>query len=87
MVRMQSGAVIQQILRKLLLDLVRDDVKALGPKGNANSIPAEALAHFIGGGLFGLLTWWMDGKMRLSVEEANALFRRLAIPAVKAALR
>jgi hypothetical protein len=39
------------------------------------------------GGLFGRLMWWLAGKMRLSVEEVNTLFRRLAIPAVKAALR
>jgi hypothetical protein len=31
--------------------------------------------------------WWSDGKMRLSMEDVNALLRRLAIPAVKAVLR
>jgi hypothetical protein len=27
--------------------------------------------------------WWLDGKMRLSVEEANTLFRWLAILAIE----
>jgi hypothetical protein len=37
--------------------------------------------------VFGLLMWWLDGRMRPNVEDVNTLFRRLAIPAVKAALR
>jgi hypothetical protein len=45
------------------------------------------LVHFIARGLFGLLTWWMHGKMRLPVEEMNALFWRLAIPAMKTTVR
>jgi hypothetical protein len=43
--------------------------------------------QFIAGAHFGLLMWWLDGKMRMPAEEVNALFRRLAIPAMKAALR
>lgn len=87
MVRKRSGAVIQQVLRQLLVELVRDDVEAMVPPGNAGSIPTEALVQFIAGAHFGLLMWWLDGKMQMPAEEVNALFRRLAIPAVKAALR
>ena len=43
--------------------------------------------HFIAGGLFGLLMWWLNGKMRLSVDEANGIFRQLSIPAFRAAVR
>jgi AcrR family transcriptional regulator len=87
MVAKQSGAVIQQVLHKMLVDLIRDDMKAMAPRGDGDSISSEALVQFIAGGLFGLLMWWLDGKMRLPVQEVNALFRRLAIPAVKAAQR
>jgi AcrR family transcriptional regulator len=83
----QSGAVIQQVLHKMLVDLVREDMKAMVPRATASAVPSEALVQFIGGGLFGLLMWWLDGKMRLPVGEVNALFRQLAIPAVKTALR
>jgi len=48
--------------------------------------PTETVVQFVAGGLFGLLIWWVDRRMRLSVEEVNALFRRMAIPATKAAL-
>jgi AcrR family transcriptional regulator len=80
----RSHAIVQQLLYRILLDLVRDDVKATVSRVRANSVPVEALAQFITGALFGLLMWWLNGKMRLSVEEVNTLFRQLAIPVLKA---
>ncbi|MGE5278785.1 MAG: TetR/AcrR family transcriptional regulator [Acidobacteriota bacterium] len=83
----ESGAVIQQVLRTMLLDLVREDVRAISPAGEASPVPAEALVQFIAGGFFGLLIWWLEGKPRSSANEIDALFRRLVFPAVKAGLR
>jgi len=80
----RSQAIVQQLLYRILLDLVRDDVKATVSRVRASSVPVEALAQFITGALFGLLMWWLNGKMRLSVEEVNTLFRQLAIPVLKA---
>ena len=56
-------------------------------RGKTRSVPTEALVQFIAGGFLGQLMWWLDGKMRPSVEEVGSMFRRLAIPSVKAALR
>jgi len=86
MVGKQSGAVVQQLIHKMLVDLVRDDLKALASGRDSASTPTEAVVQFVAGGLFGLLTWWVHKRMRLSVEEVNTLFRRLAIPATNAAL-
>jgi hypothetical protein len=83
MVGKRSGAVIQQLLHKMLVDLVRDDVSAMSGSPAGGSVPAEAVTQFIGGGLFGLLMWWGNGRMRMPVETVDAAFRRLAIPAVK----
>ena len=81
----RSGAVVQRLLHKLVVDLVREDVRAAMITKEKNTVPPEALVQFIAGALFGIVMWWLDGKMRLSVAEVNALFRRLAIPAVRAA--
>jgi AcrR family transcriptional regulator len=86
MVGKQSGAVVQQSLRKILLELVRDEVKAISSRGDLNSESVEALTQFIAGGLLSILMWWITAKTRLPVEEANNLFRRLAIPALKAGI-
>jgi AcrR family transcriptional regulator len=85
MVGKQSGALIQQLLHKIMVDLVREDVKAM--LGRTGPVPAEAVVQFLAGGLFGLVRLWADGKLRLSVDEVNALFRKLALPAVRAVTR
>src|SRR5262249_57009987 len=84
MVGKRSGAVIQQLLHKMLVDLVRDEMPTIVGANATTPPPIEAVAQFIGGGLFGLLVWWGSGRMRLPVAEVNAVFRRLAIPAISA---
>jgi AcrR family transcriptional regulator len=85
MVGQRSGAVVQRLLHKLLVDLIREDVKRTVVRAERTPMQTEALVHFIAGALVGVLMWWLDGRMRLSVEEVNAYFRRLALPALKAA--
>ncbi|MBZ5574770.1 MAG: TetR/AcrR family transcriptional regulator [Acidobacteriia bacterium] len=87
MVGKRSGALIQQLLHKIMVDLVRDDVKAMVGQRENKSAPSEAVVQFVAGGLFGLSMLWAEGKLRMSAEEVNALFRRLAMPAVTAAAR
>ena len=84
MVGKRSGAAVQRLLHKLVVDLVREDVKDAVARTD-RAVPVDALVQFIAGALFGLIMWWLDGKMRVSVAEIDAMFRRLAIPALKAA--
>lgn len=86
MVGQRSGAVVQQMLQKMLVDLVREEVKRTWAE-KENEMPREAVSQFIGSGLFGLLMWWGNGKMRMAVDDVDAVFRRLAIPSLKAAAR
>jgi AcrR family transcriptional regulator len=85
MVGKRSGAVVQQLLHKMLVDLVREEVKQVMGARAADGTPLEAIAQFIGGGLFGLLIWWGNGKLRMPVDDVDATFRRLAIPSLKVA--
>ena len=87
MIGAQSGVVVQRLLHKLLVDLVRDDVKAAGERSAASAVTRDAVAQFIAGGLFSLLVWWLTVKPKLSVEEVNELFRALAIPALAAGVK
>ncbi len=76
---------VQPFLHKILLDLIRDEVKGMDLRSGATAVPAEALARFMTGALFGLLMWWLTAGTRLSVEDTNRIFRQLAIPAFRAA--
>jgi hypothetical protein len=87
MVGKPSGALVQQLLQKIVIELVRDDIKAIVGGREQKSAPAEAIAQFVTGGLFGLAMMWASGKLSLSVDEVNSLFRRLAMPGLKATLR
>ena len=72
-----------------MIDLVRDEVRAMLPAVSAsaqNSI-VEPVVQFLAGGLFGLLRPWAEGKLRLSVDEVNTLFRKLALPALTSVTR
>jgi AcrR family transcriptional regulator len=87
MVGKRSGALVQQLLQKIIVDLVRDDLTAVVGRPSEKSATTEAVVQFVTGGFFGLAMLWAAGKLPLSVEEVNTLFRRLAMPGVKAALR
>ena len=87
MVGKHSGTVVQRLFQKILVELVREDLKRIGSHGGHASMPAEAVVQFIAAGLWGLLSWWLDAKRGLSVDEVDAVFRQLAVPAAKAALR
>jgi len=68
-------------------DVLREDVNAASDRGATNAATIDAVTQFIAGGLFGLLVWWLNASSRWSAAEANALFRRLAMPALAAAVK
>jgi hypothetical protein len=57
------------------------------PASASNTVLLEGVVQYISSALFGLLAWWIDGKRRMTIDEVNDLFRRMALPAVKAAIR
>jgi hypothetical protein len=87
MIGRHSGVIVQRLLHKLLVDLVRDDVKVAGERGARSAVTIDAVTQFIAGGLFGLLVSWLNVKPRLSAAEVNELFRTLAMPALAAAVK
>ena len=82
-----TGFAIQRTWHKILLDLVREDVKAVMPKEEYSSVPTEALVRFIAGAFYGFLIWWLEGSMTLSAHEIDTTFRKLTLPVVRSAIR
>jgi AcrR family transcriptional regulator len=86
MAREPSAGLVRQALHKIVVDLVREDVAAVVPRDEGSSI-ADAATQFVAGGLFGLLIWWLEAGARPGPDEADEVFRRLALPALEAAAR
>lgn len=84
MVGTQTGALVQHLIHKVVLDLIRADLKAVTPCGDAGPACVEEVAQFLTGGLISLKLWWLMGNLHLSVHEINERFRQFAIPALKA---
>jgi AcrR family transcriptional regulator len=81
-----SALILQRHFQRMQVELVREEVKAMAPAGVSNAL-LDGVVQSIASALYGLLAWWIDGKRRISVDEVNDLFRRMAIASVKAALR
>jgi len=80
-----GGVAIQHVLRRLLTELMREEVFAMHVGRGFDPIHQKAAVEFLSSGLFGLMVWWLNGKVKLSPEEMNAIFRHLAIPVLKSA--
>jgi AcrR family transcriptional regulator len=87
MVGKRSGAIVERLLHKLLIELLREDVTAAVGGTRSREVQAEALVQFLAGSLFGLLMWWLDGRGKLSEAELDGLFRAMALPAFTTATR
>ena len=76
----QSGTIVMSELRALLAELVQNDLKAL--KERRSDVPKNVVTHFVVGALISVITWWLDERSKLSPAEADAIFRRLTLPAI-----
>lgn len=87
MVGKRSGTLFETHLRTMIADLVRDDLQALVSPKARERMRLEATVQFVAGGLLGLLVTWLNEMPQLTVEELDGLFRQMALPAARSALR
>ena len=83
----RSGTAFQQYLHRMLVHLVRDDLQTVGSRKKRDAVQVEAAVQFVAGGLIGLLVSWVDETRQLSLDEIDALFRRMATHAAEAVLK
>ncbi len=82
MIGRKSQATIEHYLRRMLLDLAKTDLQASGSRSRESS--RDAAAHYIVGGLWSLLVWWLDSRAPASPEEINAMFLRFTLQGIDA---
>jgi AcrR family transcriptional regulator len=77
----RSGHTVYQGFRKLVVDLVKEDLA----RSDWGTEPVDAIVHYVAGAFLELLTWWVDARSGLQPSELEALFRRMTSPALDAA--
>jgi AcrR family transcriptional regulator len=82
----ESAVILQRHFQRMQLELVREEVKAMAPDGALGPAELEGVVQCLASALYGLLAWWIDGKRRMSVDEVNELFRKMALASVRAAV-
>ncbi len=81
----RGGEVITTGLRRLLVDLVRNEVShAKGSR--AAIIPRDAVIAFTAETFLTLLRWWFESSPKLSPAEIDQVFRQLTLPGFESAL-
>ncbi len=73
----RGGTVALGAIRRILSDLVRDELAATVDKNSAD-MPREFVVQYVVGAYMALLIWWLDGGAKLPPQRIDAMFRRLA---------
>ena len=81
----EGGPAVTRKMKRLLADAVRSDLRSFKVQCGAGDVPRDALVQFAVDALFSVLLWWFDRRPPLSPAEADAIFRRLTLPALAAA--
>jgi Transcriptional regulator C-terminal region len=74
----RGGAVALAAIRRIIADVVRDELAETADKNSSESVPREFIVQFIVGACMAVLTWWLDKGGKLPPAEIDAMFRRLA---------
>jgi len=80
----RGGSVSLGTIRKILSDLVRDELGATADKNSAEVLPREFVVQYVVGAFMAVLTWWLDGGAKLPPQRIDAMFRRLATEGITA---
>jgi len=73
----ESGAFVLARIHEMLAELVRNDVAAMGC--TQRGAEREALIQYLTGGFVALMTWWLNAGAKLSVDEIDTRFGKLAM--------
>ncbi len=78
----RGGAIALGTIRRILSDLIRNELAATADKKSADAIPRELVVQYVAGAFMAVMTWWLDGGARLPPQQVDAMFRGLAIDGI-----
>jgi AcrR family transcriptional regulator len=71
----RSGYLVHQRFREAIVKMVDDDLVMASP-----DIPRPAAVRWIAAALFELMTWWLESRSPMPVEELHQLFEKMVAP-------
>ena len=78
----RGGTVSLGTIRRMLSDLVRNELAATVDKSGPDRISRELVVQYVVGAYMAVLTWWLDGGAKLPPQKIDEMFRRLATEGV-----
>jgi len=78
----RGGAIALGTIRRILSDLIRNELAATADKKSADAIPREFVVQYVAGAFMAVMTWWLDGGAKLPPQQVDAMFRGLAIDGI-----
>lgn len=78
----QSGIVVMYHMKRMMADLVREEVDKFSSKADA-AIPPEVAVEHIVNTFFTLLGWWMEQSPQGPAEKIDELFHKLTLSGLR----
>lgn len=73
-----SFVVLERYMRRMLSDLVRDDLLATAMQPPTQTM--EVAVQHVVGGLWSVVIWWLERRVAMPADELHAMFERLSLP-------
>jgi AcrR family transcriptional regulator len=83
----QSGVLVQREFQRMFASLARHELAPFAPRGADAKASLDLAVSFLASALYGLITEWLDHHPRISPQEMDRIFHRLALPGVIAVFR
>ena len=81
----ESEMTVERHIRRMLLELVREDFAARRITGQSDA-SVELATQYVVAALWSTIAWWMNSATPLSPEKINAVFQRMVFPGLDVTL-
>lgn len=81
----ESEVTVERHIRRMLQELVREDLVARRIKGQSDA-SVDLATQFVVAALLSTIVWWMNSAAPLPPEKINAVFQRLTFPGLDVTL-
>lgn len=78
----RGGTIARDAVRRILTDLVRNELDPAAGKSSKEAPPREAVVQFVVGAYLAVLTWWLDSGAKRPAHEIDAMFRSIALDGI-----